>query len=189
MVECDRYWFLTWTTYGTWLPGDARGFVSNVRHGPGPKVRHNQLGTEYDADMPGLERAARANLVGDPVRLNRDQAEQLFDQFQETERIRGWRLFAVAIMANHCHLVTGVPGDPDPKRLLQDFKSYGSGRLNRHWPRPESGTWWTESGSKRKLPDDDAVLAAIRYVINQQHPLLISTVPIPELNLPGGRII
>ena len=24
----DRIWFLTWTTYGTWLPGDERGFVS-----------------------------------------------------------------------------------------------------------------------------------------------------------------
>ncbi len=32
----DRYWPLTWTTYGTWLPGDARGFaVSNVRDGLG----------------------------------------------------------------------------------------------------------------------------------------------------------
>jgi hypothetical protein len=26
-----RYWFLIWTTYGTWLPGDDRGFVSPVR--------------------------------------------------------------------------------------------------------------------------------------------------------------
>jgi hypothetical protein len=27
----DRYWLLTRTTYGTWLPGDVRGFVSRVR--------------------------------------------------------------------------------------------------------------------------------------------------------------
>ena len=33
----DRYWLLTWTTYGTWLPGDARGFVSNVADGPDPR--------------------------------------------------------------------------------------------------------------------------------------------------------
>jgi hypothetical protein len=32
----DRVWMITWTTYGTRLPGDARGFVSNVRDGPGP---------------------------------------------------------------------------------------------------------------------------------------------------------
>ena len=28
-METDS-WLLTWTTYGTWLPGDERGFVGNV---------------------------------------------------------------------------------------------------------------------------------------------------------------
>ena len=49
----DRYWLLTWTTYGTWLPGDQRGFVSNVPNGSGPEVRHNIPGTPYDADDEG----------------------------------------------------------------------------------------------------------------------------------------
>jgi hypothetical protein len=31
----DRFWLLTWTTYGTWLPGDERGFVSEVRDDSG----------------------------------------------------------------------------------------------------------------------------------------------------------
>jgi hypothetical protein len=26
---------LTWTCYGTWLPGDARGYVSNTRSNHG----------------------------------------------------------------------------------------------------------------------------------------------------------
>ena len=189
MVECDRYWFLTWTMYGNWLPGDARGFVSNVRDGEGPEVRHNKPGTEYDSNLPGLQRAARAKVVGAPVRIAVAQAEALFEQFQETESFRGWRLFAVGIMANHCHLVVGVPGDPDPENLLRDFKSYGSRKLNTHWPRPASGTWWTESGSKRKLPTHESVLAAIRYVLDQEFPLLIWTTAVPELNLPGGRVV
>ena len=33
----DRYWLLTWHTYGTWLPGDRRGFVGRVREGSGPR--------------------------------------------------------------------------------------------------------------------------------------------------------
>ena len=188
MVQCDRYWFLTWTMYGNWLPGDERGFVSNVRDGDGPEVRHNRPGTEYDSNLPMLKRAARAALVGDPVRIVVTQAEALFEQFRETESFRGWRLFAVGIMANHCHLVVGVPGDPDPEDLLRDFKSYGSRRLNKAWTRPASGTWWTESGSKRKLPDDAAVLAAIQYVVDQEHPLVLWTTSVPELNFPGGRI-
>jgi REP element-mobilizing transposase RayT len=113
-------------------------------------------------------------------------AQPLLEQFQETEVYRGWRLFAVAIMANHCHLVVGVPGDPEPEVLLRDFKSYGSRRLNSRWPKPASGTWWTESGSRRKLATEEAVLAAIQYVVEQLYPLLIWNASIPELNLIKG---
>jgi hypothetical protein len=90
-------------------------------------------------------------------------------------------------MANHCHIVAGVPGDPQPATLLQSFKSYGSRVLNSGWDRPQSGTRWTRSGSTRKLPDNAAVLAAIQYVSDQEHPLLIWTTNIPELDLEGGR--
>jgi hypothetical protein len=38
----DRYWFLTSTTYGNWLPGDPRGFVSGVIDEREGKVIHNQ---------------------------------------------------------------------------------------------------------------------------------------------------
>ncbi len=188
-IQCDRYWLLTWTMYGNWLPGDKRGFVSNVRDDDGPEVRHNIPGTEFDADMPDLEEHARSRLIGDPVRIDGQQAEALFAQFEETVAYRGWRLLAVAIMANHCHVVIGVPEDPEPKVLLQSLKSYGSRALNCKWAYPESGTWWTESGSKRKLPDDTAVLAAIQYVVDQEFPLLIWTTEVPELNFKGGRIV
>jgi REP element-mobilizing transposase RayT len=76
-------------------------------------------------------------------------------------------------MRNHVHLVVGVPGDPEPADLLRDFKSYGSRALSRRWGKPANGTWWTESGSKRKLPNEPAVGAAIRYVREQPHPLVI----------------
>jgi REP element-mobilizing transposase RayT len=169
----DGFWLLTWTTYGTWLPGDRRGFVSNVRDGEGAEIRHNIPGTPYDADVPGLERAARAAMKGPPIYLDGDQAGVLLGQFRETATYRGWELRAAAIMANHVHLVVGVPGDPDPAVLLHDFKSYGSRALNRRWTKPPNGTWWTESGSRRKLPDEAALLAAIEYVRRQWRPLRV----------------
>lgn len=169
----DRYWLLTWATYGTWLPGDARGFVSSVRDGPGARVRHNQPATPYDADMQGLQRSARRLLKGSPITLQLEQATVLLRQFQETAAYRRWLLAAVAIMATHVHLVVGVPGDPDPADLLGDFKSYGSRALNRRWGKPLSQTWWVESGSRRRLPDLAAVLAAIEYVRNQLNPLIV----------------
>ena len=169
----DRYWLLTWTTYGTWLPGDERGFVSNVDRGDGVGHRVNRLGTEPSADIPRLENYARNKLCGSPVFLAESQAEILLAQFHETAAIRSWTLLAVAIMRSHIHVVVGVMADPDPATLLRDLKGYGSRALNRRFECPASVTWWTESGSRRRLPDERAIAAAVEYVKHQNAPLLI----------------
>jgi hypothetical protein len=94
----DRYWLLTSTTYGTRLPGDERGFVSNVRVDDGAEVRHNIPGTPADADMPGLRNAALEQMKGPPIYLTLDQARAVVPQFQETATFRQWELCAVAVM-------------------------------------------------------------------------------------------
>lgn len=168
----DRHWLLTWTTYSTWLPGDKRGCVTRVRDDApldGPRIERDQPGTPYVTNVSGLVHASRAAMKGPPVWLAQPQAAVTADDLSATSEFRGWELLAGAVMANHVHVVVGVEGDPDPSKLLQMFKSYASRALNQRWPRPRSGTWWTESGSRRKLPDDTAVLAAVRYVENQAH--------------------
>ena len=110
-------------------------------------------------------------------RLPADQA-RLLCRFVRAylERVathRGWLLLSAAVMANHVHLVVGVVGDPDPETLLRDFKAYASRALNRRWPKPAAGTWWTESGSKRKKADDAAARGAVEYVRDQPNPLAV----------------
>ena len=172
-LEFDRYWLLTWTTYGTWLPGDPRGSVTTVRDRPGPRKRHNLPGTPAEPPLPGLQRAARVQLKGPPIYLVEDQAKELLRQIHETANIRRWLLIAAAIMRNHVHVEVGVPGDPDPEVLLRDFKAYASRALNKRWTKPPGETWWTESGSKRKLKDEAAILGAARYIRDQDFPLIV----------------
>jgi REP element-mobilizing transposase RayT len=166
-----RCWLLTWTTYGTWLPGDERGFVSSVPQPEGPQRRHNIVGTPYDRHKPSLVRASQKQQKHESVLLTHALAMALLDQFHETADHRCWRIHAVAIMRNHVHLVVGVAGDPPPDTLLRDFKSYASRALNDRFGRHER--WWTESGSKRKLPDEPSLIAGVRYVRDQQRPLVI----------------
>ena len=78
-------------------------------------------------------------------------------------------------MDNHLHVGVNVHSDPNPEAILRDFKSYGSRALNLQWGKPPSDLRWTESGSKRKLDSDNSVIASIRYIINQQTPLLVWT--------------
>src|SRR5260370_37517974 len=104
-------------------------------------------------------------MKGPPIYFDREKAEIVLAQFQETATYRGRTLHAVAIMANHYHLVVQVLDDPDPKKLLADFKAYGSRILNRKYGKPPSDTWWTEHGSKRKLKDEKHLADAINYVL------------------------
>jgi REP element-mobilizing transposase RayT len=166
----DRAWLLTWTCYGNRLPGDARGFVGYYPDEHGDRRINNQPGTEPDRDVPWLREYSESLLKSPPVCLTREQASELLEQFHETAQYRGWVLASVAVMGDHVHLVVLVPGDPEPESMLHAFKSYGSRRLNRTYGKRE---WWTASGSTRKLPDENAIRAAVRYVRDQSHPLRV----------------
>ncbi|MFQ3592854.1 MAG: transposase [Gemmataceae bacterium] len=182
-------WLLTWTSYGTWLPGDDRGFVGYIRERPADwrqrlnddtqaddasrRVIHNTPGTPYDRALPGLQRYAREQMKGDPVWLKQAHAKAFLAEAQRTATFRHWQLLAAAVMANHVHLVVVAPDDVVGERLLQEFKSYGSRVLNAQFGKPASGTWWTKSGSTRLLPNERAVQAAVEYVRKQHRPLVV----------------
>jgi len=178
-----RHWLLSSSFYGTWLPGDERGFVGRVRDDrpddapSSTRFVHDMPGTPYDEDLPGLKRASIELMAGPPIYVERPHADVLVGQFRETAGVRGWDLLAVAVMANHVHLVVRVPGDPNPKKVLGDFKAYGSRALSVRFGKPASETWWTYDGSKRKLPDERAVANAVHYVLHKQFQPLVTWAP------------
>ncbi|MGI9455317.1 MAG: transposase [Aeoliella sp.] len=169
-----RYWLLTSTTYGSWLPGDVRGSITSVRDyrptdaSTNSRIEHDVFGTPWEPPIPGLRRSAEALLKSPPVVLTLPQAEAALAQFQETARFRSWRLLAAAIMTNHFHLVIGATNDSQPRKMLNDLKAYGSRALNRRFGKTKSSRWWTSGGSKRWLRGERAVHNAIRYVIYKQ---------------------
>jgi REP element-mobilizing transposase RayT len=131
-------------------------------------------GTPYDEDMPGLERASAELMKGPPIYVEADHAEILIRQFRETAAFRKWKILAAAVMANHIHLVVETPDDADPTKVLGDFKAYGSRALTARFGKPKSGTWWTYGGSKRSLPNEQAVAAANNYVLHKQYNPLVT---------------
>ncbi len=166
-----RYWLLTWTVYGTWLPGDPRGSVASVRRGPGPRRERDRHGEPCEPPMPGLQVTSARNQTSPTAELHADFARALLDQFRQTACARAWRLEAAAIMRDHVHVIVGIPDDCRPEDVLRDLKAYGSRRLN-----GLTGTarrWWTRRGSRRLLRDAGAVEDAVNYVLRQKSPLLV----------------
>jgi len=112
------------------------------------------------------------------VTLEKPDADALIEQYQETARIKGWELHAASVMHNHTHVVTGVPGDPDPQAILELLKTWATRAVKKHRPLPASGTFWTAKGSKRKLPNEQAVRDGVIHVVRKQpEPLAVWYAP------------
>jgi len=150
--------FLTWTTYGTWLPGDERGWVE---YGKGSQPAD----TERQGFAESLMRETACT-------LNPEQRRLVEDTIAAHCRIRGWTLHAVNCRTNHVHVV--VAADRDPNEIREQFKAWCTRKL-KEWQRvhappeePIRTKWWTERGSDRFLNDEESLEDAIHYVLEGQ---------------------
>lgn len=132
---------VTTTSYGTWLPGDLRGYVENKRILP-----HN----------PRLLRHAKDLLSRQPVFFSRDEQDALFDALVQAAREFRYVLTDVSIDQWHLHWIAAHGFDPVPN-MIGRMKNRMRQRLNR-------GRIWTAGYCHRCLFSDDAVETAQRYI-------------------------
>jgi len=190
-------YFLTWSTYGTWLPGDERGWIEFRR------------GWQLPDGVRKLE--AEARMSEDACRLDGEQRAVVERQVAETCKARGWELHAVNCRSNHAHVV--VSAVQAPKVVRNQLKAWCTRRLKELEVRrrlaeeplrarvglisevtastltrsvseesaPHASTprrsvsegcvredWWAERGSQRFINDSESLEAAILYVRDGQ---------------------
>jgi REP element-mobilizing transposase RayT len=144
-------YFLTWTTYGTWLRGDERGWNRDFERGPG----------EEDPD-PVLHADDQKRLKHPPTVLS-DVMRRVVDQtIVEVAKHRGWRIGALSVRTNHVHVV--VEAEASPEKVMNDFKSWSTRRLREAGLAEPEQVNWTKHGSTKYLNTDAGVRAAIDYV-------------------------
>jgi len=152
MHENPIGYFLTWVTYGTWLPGDGRGWV--------------KYHSGWQLPDPIREREAKALMTEDACILTPEQRQAVEAQIAETCARRGWILHAVNCRTNHVHVV--VTADVrDPAKIRNDLKAWATKALKTRFD-SRRGNWWAERGSVRYLNKEDDLEAAILYVRDAQ---------------------
>lgn len=161
-------YLLTSTTYGTWLPGHERGFVSRVPDGSGEWMIHNEIETPFDTDRPGVRAKAAARMSGERVVLSRSHACAVKVVCDDVCRDHSLEVLAGAVMATHMHLVVRSSEIEDAK-VLQLFKGTISRRLTQAFGPPlRAPRWWTHKGSHRLLTSIGSIRGAVVYVIDEQ---------------------
>lgn len=144
--------FLTISSYGTWLPGDSRGWVE-YRHG-------------WQLPDPSRELEAQARMTEDACTLAAHERAIVEQQIQETCQHRGWVLHAVNCRSNHLHAVISAP-NTNPKKIRVDIKGWCTRRLKERVDSTRDN-WWAERGSIRWIFDDRSLETVILYVTEAQ---------------------
>ena len=151
---------ITWTTYGTWLPGDERGWVASRADG-------------IQAPEPEREQDAALAMVEHAVTLAPQQREVVEQTIEDHCRIRGWTLHAVNARSNHIHVV--VTANRDGKVVRDQFKAWCSRNLSDQAGLTRSVArkagrrhWFTEGGSCKPIDNEEYLQNAITYVLEGQ---------------------
>jgi len=138
-------YMVTWRTYGSWLPGDERGYVTD--------------GQILQGDLQILERNQKRQKLP-TVKLNKKEI-QLVRQVisNEAERI-GHEIVALAVCTNHVHLAARTND-----KLIEDIVArYKSVTTRAVWGLGRKGRIWTKGYDKRFCFSEEQLTQKIHYV-------------------------
>ena len=174
-VECRPIGLLTWTAYGTWLPGPARGWID------AGSVQRDEPLPEPD---PVISQQRRRSLKWPPAHLQERQRDAIIDELPRIARLRDFEPRIMVAASDHAHLLLATQRVDIP-RLVQLIKgalsrrltilagdaaalSTSGGRLAHH-------KWWARQYSFRRIEREEHVQAVQRRLI--EHPPPVSRFP------------
>ena len=139
----------TWTTYGTWLPGDERRYVDNKGH-------------LQNGDVDVFQRSKEL-LKYPPVKLSlpeRKLTKQII--LDEAQRI-AHKVIALTVCTNHVHLLAKPHQEPIDK-IISRYKSITT-RI--FWEYGKKGKIWTRGFDKQFCFTEKEL--AVRIIYIQKH--------------------
>ncbi len=153
-----------WTTYGTWLPGDARGHWSALFDFYGHVLQRGQ-----QLNPPDTATQTRAtSLMREPEKVFNEEEIQLVKQTLDDYLAPGmpgetWRIHATAIERTHLHLLFGPLNDPIGE-VVGRIKSRTSSTLLKLPVNQDRRRIWTTGYWKVSLFDDNAMAQVFGYI-------------------------
>ena len=150
-------YLLTFSTYGTHLPGSEKGWVDAKRCSVvGSPIR------QYDFRR---EEYWRSRLNEHPYVLDSQARLLTLEAILAVCRHRRWIPHAVHVRSTHVHAV--ISGQVTPERIISDCKSYAT-RALRPTAAVDRRRYWTKHGSTRYLWGQTSLRAAVSYVLDGQ---------------------
>ena len=126
-------YLLTWTAYGTWLPGDNRGW-------------QNKLTKEIQTPNTKLYEHAQQKMIETTFYIPSSDRVVLEKEITAYCHSKSWFLHAISVRSNHIHILMSAK-DIRPKIVCQRLKAISTIVLKRSHKNRKR--FWTEGCSTR----------------------------------------
>jgi REP element-mobilizing transposase RayT len=150
------HYHLIWTTYGTWLPGDERGWMKKGD-------------SAVQLPDPGLVATIREQMKEELVLLDAEQCRIVTETIRTHCQTRNWTICALAVRTNHVHVI--LQADREGSVIRDQLKAWCSRKLSDHADlqaiQSKTGgrrRWFTEGAYLRRIETEDYLEAAVAYV-------------------------
>lgn len=150
-------YFLTWTTYATWLHGDPRGSVDDD---------HNTPRTHRLPPSEPLHAVQQSRLREPPFILDEHARSIVHDAIKSHAAHRAWHIHALNVRSNHVHVVVSA-STHTPEIVMSQFKQWSTRHLRDQGLITQQRIW-AKMGSTRWINDEPSLLKAINYVLSHQ---------------------
>jgi REP element-mobilizing transposase RayT len=144
MAKTTGY-MVTWTTYGSWLQGDKRGYVKDG------KTR------EENAQLERQNRGAQRQAT---VKLTKANREIIKGAIADEAKRLNQKVYAIAVYSSHVHLVL----DYDKREIGELIRSYKNAAYFALRKNGFAGRVWTRGYDIRYCFDDESLKKRIDYV-------------------------
>jgi uncharacterized protein YlzI (FlbEa/FlbD family) len=138
-------YMITWTTYGTWLQGEGKGFVKKG------EVRGENI---------ALKKSNIENMPGTAVKLGQKEKIIVREAIKEAAKRFKQKILAIAVYSNHVHIVCEYVDVPIGI-IVGYYKNAARAALQNNGFK---GRVWTSGYDKRFRFDEEALRARIEYV-------------------------
>ena len=155
--------FITWTAYGSWLPGDSRGW------------KHLKKGELQP--QPRLEEWCKGRMKEKAVLLDEEHRRAVESVIRKHSQIRGWELHVVSVRSNHVHVAatvipkTGIKyhrAADGIKRVRDELKANATRVLRRCENPIQNEKVWTKGGDIQFVDTEHDLEQVVIYISEAQ---------------------
>jgi len=153
-MESGRVYFLTFSTYGTRLPGRKEG-----------AYRWNSF---YYEPNEALRCYMQNNLSQPAVTFDPSERALVHDAFVDVAREKGWEIDALNVRTEHVHIVIFTPTGDSTTEIVRKLKRSATSALQRASRRPIGLRVWTKRFVETTIWNVGFWRQKVRYTLDEQ---------------------